>query len=86
MLPDRTPLPFEESVNLAKQAGFEEFDLGLSSRLLLEEDWEQRLEAMQEAIAQAGMHIRYVHTPPCAALRKCRNSGRTARRSIRGPS
>lgn len=63
MLPDRTPLPFEESVNLAKQAGFEEFDLGLSSRLLLEEDWEQRLEAMQEAIAYAGMHIRYVHTP-----------------------
>lgn len=62
-LPDRTRLPFEESVRLAKQAGFEEFDLGLSSRLLLEEDWEKRLEAMQEKIDRAGMHIRYVHTP-----------------------
>ena len=62
-LPDRTPLPFEESVKLAAQAGFEEFDLGLSTRLLLQEDWEKRLHEMQEMIDRAGMQIRYVHTP-----------------------
>ena len=62
-LPDHTPLPFQASVDLARQAGFEEFDMGLSSRLMLREDWQAALAAMEEAAVRAGMRIRYVHIP-----------------------
>lgn len=63
VLPDGTPLPFQASVDLARQSGFEEFDVGLDSRLMLREDWEAVLDAMASAIARAGMRIRYVHIP-----------------------
>ena len=62
-LPDRTPLPFQASVDLARQAGFEEFDVGLSSRLLLREDWQAALRDMETAMAQGGIRVRYVHSP-----------------------
>lgn len=62
-LPDHTPLPFQAGIDLAKEAGFEEFDFGLNSRLMLREDWEAALSEMAGAIDRAGMRIRYVHIP-----------------------
>jgi len=63
VLPDRTPLPFQAGIDLAKWAGFEEFDFSLESRHLLDEGWEAALDARASAIARAGMRIRYAHIP-----------------------
>lgn len=63
MLPDQIRLPFQAGVDLAREAGFEEFDMGLNSCQLLREDWEAALADMAETIHRSGMRIRYVHVP-----------------------
>lgn len=60
---DGTPVLFEEAVAFAKEAGFEEFDMTLPARLYLREDWQRELEARGEAVAKAGMRVKYVHLP-----------------------
>ena len=62
-LPDHTPLPLQSSIDLARQAGFEEFDWGMNCPMLLQENWQAQVEGMAEAIRSAGIHIRYLHTP-----------------------
>ena len=58
-----TPVPFAETVEFAKNAGFEEFDLGLKAGELLRDDWEYLLEQKALTVSDAGMKIRYVHIP-----------------------
>ena len=63
VLPDHTPLPFQAGIDLAKQVGFEEFDVDLPSSLMLREDWQAVLADREDAMAKAGISIRYVHLP-----------------------
>ena len=60
---DGTPVPFTEVISFAKEAGFEEFDMTLPARLYRQADWERELDARGEALAKAGMRVKYVHLP-----------------------
>ncbi|MBO4368181.1 MAG: sugar phosphate isomerase/epimerase [Clostridia bacterium] len=62
-LQDGTPLPFQASVDMAVEAGFEEFDMGLNSKLMLREDWQTEIALREEAMSKAGIRVRYVHIP-----------------------
>ncbi|MCQ2446232.1 MAG: sugar phosphate isomerase/epimerase [Clostridia bacterium] len=62
ILPTREATAAEETA-FAKKAGFDEFDLDLRVKELLEEDYEALFAAKAEAAEKGGMKIRYVHLP-----------------------
>lgn len=62
-LEDGSLLPFVETLEFLKRAGFEEMDLDITTPMMLENDWERSFKTKVEAALKAGVRIRYAHMP-----------------------
>lgn len=52
-----------DSVKFAQEAGFQEITLDFYTPMLTEPEWEKKIMNYCEAVAQAGMTIKYTHLP-----------------------
>ena len=60
---DGTAIPFGETLDFLKRAGFEEIDMSLEATLLLADNWQAEMENRLRLCEQAGIRIRYAHLP-----------------------
>ena len=60
---DGSLIPFAETLEFMKRAGFEEMDLDITTLMMLDNEWERCFKSKVEEASAAGIRVRYAHLP-----------------------